>query len=68
MSIIDTVALSSPLLSPSGMDVSAVTPVGRFIPNRSHTVSSSSSLSSVAVNVNVFSVSPLLKVTLSGIK
>ena len=46
--------------------VPSVTPVGR-VPKVSFTLSpSSSTLSEVAVKVKLFSVSPLLKVTLAG--
>ena len=61
-----TVAVSRAWVSPSGIAVSTVTPVG-MAPKPSFTDSpSSSKASSVASKVKVFSVSPLSKVTLSG--
>ena len=49
------------------LGVPALTPVGRFEPNPSLTLSPSSlSLSEAALNVMLFSVSPPLKTTLAG--
>ena len=58
-------AQSSLMLTVVWLGVPALTPPGRFDPKASSTLSpSSSSMSSVAENVIVCDVSPLLKVTL----